>query len=321
VAVVRPANPSAAQTELVSRLQGELLSVGLDVTLAEHPDNRGLAEVDLLAWLEQLTSEKGASAVVDLVGDDALVAVDVWTVKNKPRRFEVTRVAVDPGVANPSERLALRALEALRGNLLENDLAARERSHAAADASAVVPPVNVLPAPSRGPERFGLEAGASVLSSLDGVGPAVLPTIRLGWAVRSWLWLNATVAGLGSRPTVATAAGNVRVDQQFGLLGGSCRLRAGKRLWPFVELAAGVLRSSLSGEAGPGVRGHTVSGWSFLVDGGLGAGLRLLGPSYITLAAHVQLADPYVAVHSLDGVAATTGHPNLMLTLTVGAWP
>jgi hypothetical protein len=318
VAVVRPTNASADETELVSRLRGELLSVGLAVAMVDSPDKRGLVGGDLFAWLEQLMSGIGASAAIDLVGDDAPVAVDVWTVKSKPRRIEVTRVAIEPDVANPSERLALRALEALRGNLLENDFAARERTDAAVVRAPAAPGAQSLqPGP---PGRFGVEAGALALMSLDGVGPAVLPTLRLGWAARSWLWLDATVAGLGSQPTVATASGNVRVEQQFGVLGGSFRLRAGKRLWPFFELAAGVLRTSVRGQANPGTRGHTVDRWSLLLDGGFGAGLGLGGAYYAALAAHVQLADPYVAIHSPDSVAGTTGHPNLMFTLTLGAW-
>jgi hypothetical protein len=57
-----------------------------------------------------------------------------------------------------------------------------------------------------------------------------------------------------------------------------------------------------------------------LIDVSLGAGLRLYGRSYVTLAAHAQVADPYVAIHIVDTVGATSGHPNLLLTLTVGAW-
>jgi hypothetical protein len=52
----------------------------------------------------------------------------------------------------------------------------------------------------------------------------------------------------------------------------------------------------------------------------LGAGLRLGGRYYAALAVHVQVAAPYVAIHFVDEVVATSGRPNLILTLTVGAW-
>jgi hypothetical protein len=57
-----------------------------------------------------------------------------------------------------------------------------------------------------------------------------------------------------------------------------------------------------------------------LIDVSVGAGLRLRGRSYVTLAAHAQVAEPYVAIHIVDKVGATSGRPNLLLTLTLGAW-
>jgi hypothetical protein len=87
-----------------------------------------------------------------------------------------------------------------------------------------------------------------------------------------------------------------------------------------LALSAGVLRTSVEGRADSPRQGHTVDQWSFLLDGSLGAALRLPDRYTLTLAAHVQMADPYVAIHFVDRVVATTGRPNLALTLTVGAW-
>lgn len=83
VAIVRPPNPSSDVAVALHSLHGELLSVGLDVTLADRPAARGLAGADSRAWLEQVAAERGASAVIDIVGDDALVAVDVWVVRRR----------------------------------------------------------------------------------------------------------------------------------------------------------------------------------------------------------------------------------------------
>jgi hypothetical protein len=321
VAIVSPPSPAADVTEALTRLRGELLSVGLEVTMAERPAARGLAGVDSLTWLLPVAAERSASAIIDTIGDDALLAVDVWVVKTHPRRFEVTRVAVEPNTPNPSERLALRAIEALRAGLLEVDWAARRRRDESTTAPPkTVPPGAALDTSARPRERLGLEAGAAALMSLDGVGPAILPMLRVGWAARSWLVVQAAGAGFGSRPTVTTSDGSARVAQQYGLLGGSYRFRADQRLWPFVALAAGVLHTSVVGEPGMATDGHTVEQWSFLVDGSLGAGLRLFGRTYMTLAAHVHVAAPYVAIHLVENVAATSGRPNLLLTLTVGTW-
>jgi len=108
--------------------------------------------------------------------------------------------------------------------------------------------------------------------------------------------------------------------QQFGLLGTCFRLGSQRRLWPFFGLAAGVLHTSVAGQAELGVEGHDEDRWSLLLDASVGTGLRLYPRYYMTLAAHVQVADPYVAIHLADSVGATTGRPNLLLTLTVGAW-
>jgi hypothetical protein len=324
VAIIRPLNPSAEMTETMVRLHGELLSVGLVVEIADGLTARGLGTTDSRAWLKALVAERGLDAVIDIVGDGGLIAVEVWVTNKAPRTFEASRVVLEANTKNASEQLAIRAIEVLRSSFLEIDLAARERR----GKPIANPPttalsqddVNEANQRDRHPERFGLEVGAAALTSLDGVGPAILPIVRLDWAVHAWLVVQAAVAGLGSRPTVATTAGNARVAQQYAVMGGSYRFRSNQRLQPFVGLSAGVLRTSVEGRADLPRRGHGVDQWSFLLDGSLGAGLPLGGRYYLALAAHVHVAEPYVAVHFEDAVVATSGRPNLLLTLTLGAW-
>ena len=321
VAIVRPPNPSPDLTETLSRLHGELLSVGLEVEIADGPAVSGLGTTDWRVWLEELVAERGVDAVIDIVGDVVPVAVEVWLVDKASRRLEVARVALEPNTENPSERLAIRAIEVLRSSFLEIDLAARgRRGEAVAKPSTTRLSFAEVNQPVSQPGRFGVEVGAAALTSLDGVGPAILPLLRFDWAVRSRLVAQAVLAGLGSRPTVATTAGNARVAQQYGVLGGCYRFRSDQWLQPFVALAAGVLRTSVEGQANSPKQGHSADQWSFLLDGSLGAGLRLRGRYFVTLAAHVHVAEPYVAIHFVDEVVATSGSPNLLLTFTVGAW-
>ncbi len=320
VAILWPPTPSADVTQALTLLRGELLSVGLEVTISDRAGARGVGEADSVAWLEAFAA-RGTSAVIDSVRDDMLEAIDVWVLKTHPQRFEVTRVAVEPSAPRQPEMLALRAVEALRAGLLQIDWAARRRRYEpVAKPPMAAAPTGEVHEPTSHGERVGLEVGAVAIMSLDGLGPAVLPTVRLGWAVRPWLVMQASAAGLGSRSAVATTAGNAQVAQQYAVLGGLYRLRSAQRLWPLFGLAAGVLRTSVEGQAGWGTGGHTAERWSGLIDVSLGAGLRLYGRTYLTLAAHAQVAEPYVAVHIVDTVAATSGRPNLLLTLTVGAW-
>ena len=320
VAIVRPPNPTPELTETVSRLHGELLSVGLEVKLIDRPAELGPGRADARPWLEKMAAEGAIDAVIDIIGETAPVAVDVWVIEKSPRRLGVSRVAVEPSARNPSERLAIRAIEVLRSSFLEKDMVARGQ-HGEPPQNRTTPssPQRGRAEPAR-LERFGLELGAAALTSLDGVGPALLPIVRLDWAARSWLVVQAALAGLGSRPTVAATAGSARVAQQYGILGGCYRMGADPGLRPFFALSSGVLHTSVEGQADSPRRGHAVDQWSFLLDAGLGVGLRLYGPYTLTLAGHAQMAAPYVAIHLADPVVATTGRPNLAATLTVGAW-
>jgi len=168
--------------------------------------------------------------------------------------------------------------------------------------------------------RFGVAAGAAALVGLDGVGAALVPLLDVEWA-RSERWnLHATFAGLGSRPTVATDAGSAQIAQQYDVFRGDYRLGSHRFLRPFVGLAAGVLHSSVEGRATLPRQGQDEVRWSLLAQGSLGTVVPLGARTYLALAAHAQVAVPYLAIHFGDDVVATSGRPNLLLTLALGAW-
>jgi hypothetical protein len=316
VSILLPPYPRADVTEALNLLRGELLSVGLDVAMEHRPADHDQLGPNSRRWLDGLAAG-GSRAVVDVVEVDAGLTVDVWVVKTHPLRFEVTRVAVGPETPKASEVLALRAVEALRAGLLLIDRAARRQQQESIVKS---PPAPAEDGAAGHRERWGIEAGAAALASLDGVGLAILPTVRVSLAARSYLLWQASLVGAGTRPSVTSAGRRVRVAQQFGTLGACYRLRFHERLWPFVALAVGGMHTSVEGRTDPFIEGHTVDQWSFLFDGSLGAGLRIYRRYYVSLAAHVQWAEPFVIIHMDDAVRATTGRPNLALTLTVGAW-
>jgi hypothetical protein len=232
----------------------------------------------------------------------------------------VSRVVVERDVENATARLAIRAVEVLRSSLVAIDLAATGERPAAA---AREPPPTVAqhrPQASDDPTgRLDLQAGAALLASLDGVGPAFMPVVRLGWTASSWLDVQGEVAGFGSRPTITTATGSARVAQQYAVLGGCYCLPSARALGPMIAVSAGVLRTAIDGQADAPANAHFVERWSFLLEGSLGARLRLPGRYHLTLAGHAQVAAPYVAIHFVDALVATSGYPNLGLSLTVGA--
>jgi hypothetical protein len=171
-----------------------------------------------------------------------------------------------------------------------------------------------------GSARAGLELGVGILTGLDGVGPALLPLLRAGWRARPWLVVQATLSGLGTEPKLRASAGTVRVGRDHGSLGLCYCPTSRQALSPYVALAAGVMRTSLYGEADSPARGHSIEHWSLLLDAGLGARLRLPGRFYSTLTGHVHLLEPHVAVHVVDEQIASSGRPNLAANLTLGAW-
>lgn len=321
VAIVRPNRPTPDVTETVSRIHGELLAVGLEVRTIDPPLAPVQARTNSPAWLRDMATAGEIDAVIDIVGQNTPVWVDVWIIEKLQRRFELTRIANDPNTANASERLAIRAIEVLRSSFLESDMSGRkpDREPIAKPTSGPLRQAE-LPEVTRRPKRIGVELGAAVLTSMDGLGPALLPMARFDWTPSAWLILHGELVGLGTRPAVATTAGHARVAQQYGALGGSFRFRSDRRLNAFIGFSAGALRTAVTGAADAPRLGHASTQWSLLLDGNIGAALELLGRYYLTLAAHVQVAEPYIALHIMDAVVATSGRPNLALTLTVGAW-
>ena len=326
VAIVQPVNPTPDLTETLSRIHGELLSVGLEVKVIHLPADPGLGRTDARVWLEQIAAEGQLDAVIDIVGEIAPDAVDVWVIEKLPRRLEVSRIALEPNTRNASETLAIRAVEVLRSTFLEKDMEARER-HSLPMAQPVPHPTTAtFPRGARQEsapghvEHLGVAAGVAALTSLDGVRAAIMPMAQVNWRARSWFDLQVAFAGLGTRPTAATTDGSAQIAQQYGTFGGCFGLHSDGLLWPLVALSGGVLHTALEGHADLPRQSHNVDQWSFLLDGSLGARLRVADRYYLTLAAHVQMAEPYVAIHIVDTVVATTGRPNVALTLTIGAW-
>jgi hypothetical protein len=320
VMIVHPASASPAMTETVSRLRGELLSLGVQVLVAERPAGPAAGAVDPRAWLAPDAGGPAPDAVIDVVGDPAPAAVDIWIVERESRRGEVSRVALTPTGDGDPGQLAIRTVEVLRSSLLAIELASRGQgaAPAAPQPAAVADSEGRIDASQA--RQFDLEAGATMLASLDGVGPSLMPIVRVGWAPRPWFMLQATLAGLGSRPEVATATASARVAQQYAMLGGCVCSSSPQRIGLHLALAAGVLRTAIDGQADPPSSGHFVERWSFVLDGSVGARLRLPGRYHLTMAAHLQVAEPYVAIYFMDSRVATTGRPNLLVSLTVGAW-
>jgi len=311
--MVRPPSPSAAMTETLVRIGGELASVGFATEVVDAPAD-GQESPGLL---EMVATKHGADAVIALVGDATLDSVEVWVVDKVTGKSVVRTVPFESTAEHASERLAIRALELLRSSFLEIDLASQD-PQGPAPPPAVVHFVDMQRRAR--PERLGVEVGGTALMSVDGVGPAFLPLVSLGWALGSAFVLRASVAGLGTRPTVQNQIGSAQVSQAYGLLGACFRFPMTERLRPFVALSTGALHISVDGRTDGAYRPRSAAQWSLLLDGAVGASVRLRDRFYLSVALEAQLAEPYVAIRFADTVVAKAGRPNALLTMTVGAW-
>lgn len=322
VLIVRPANSPPVMVETLVRLQGELTSAGFATEIVESTATEGPDGHESRIGLERLAERRHVDAVLAVVGDLSPDSVEVWVIDKVTGKSVVRRVPFAPMAERAPKTLAIQAIELLRASFLEIDLAMREQEN---QPRAEPPPAVVhfveMEQLAMHPERFSIEAGGVAVMSLDGVGPAVLPLLRFSWALRPWFLVQAAIAGLGTRPTVETLTGNAQIAQTYGLLGGCFRFRAGGRWQPIAVLSAGVLHTSVDGQAAEWPdQGRSVGQWSLLLDAGVGVVLRLRNRFHLSLAAHAQMAQPYLAVRFLDAAVATSERPNLLLTLTIGTW-
>jgi hypothetical protein len=320
VVIVRPANSPPVMVETLVRLKGELTAAGFETEIVDGPAD---AADHSRTGLERLAAQRKADAVVAIIGDLAPDSVEVWVVDQVTGKSVVRRMPFEPSAPQASKTLALRAIELLRASFLEIELSVHSRPPAPTQRPAAPPtivPFVEMERPSRPAERFGVQVGVVAVMNMERLGPALLPVARFDWSLGSRLVAHVTLAGLGTRPTVDSPVGSAQVLQSFGLLGGSFFFGSDARLRPFVEIAAGVLRTSVEGRADAPNQGRAADQWSVLGDVGVGAVLRLPDRFYLALGTHAQLAEPYPVVRFLGKVVATTARPNLLLTLTVGAW-
>lgn len=296
------------------------MAVGLAVEVTDPPTDLRSTPSERTAWFETLATDRGIDAILQILGDPEPVGVDIWIFQQQSRGFRASRVVLEPGAPNPPETLAIRAIEVLRANFLVIELPSQAAQQPRSDAPSSA---QTLDQETETPEdgyRFGFAAGGAVIASLDGVGPALKPMANFDLRLPAGFAVEATVSAFGTRPSVETQAGSVRVTQDYGLLGVRYSAPAGSTFAAFLALGAGAVRTSLEGSASAPNQGHQVDQWALLLQGSLGVRLGILERYTLSVAAHLQFATPYAAIHFVDQRVATTGRPNLLASLTLGAW-
>lgn len=318
VAIVRPHACPALTNQTIVRLSLELASIGVGTEMVDA--SAGAGEKESSAWLAAVAEQNRVDAVVVILGDTGPDAVEVWAIDRATGRSVSRRLPfdVDANAERAPETLAVRAMELLRSTLLEMDLTA---SPPGPQSAVVAPALSGAPAqPKHRPERLAIDVGIAAVTGPGGVGASVLPVVHVGWSLGPALGVRGALAALGTRASVERSVGDAQVSQEFVALGAAYRFRADRQLRPLVTLSAGALRTSVDGSARSPNQGHTTNQWSFLIEAGLGAALRLDDRFFVAAEVDLQLAEPYVAIRFLESVVATRARPIILPTLSIGAW-
>jgi hypothetical protein len=311
VAIVRPADPVAL--EAVTRIQGELTSVGFVVTVLVRngqPDPR--AEVEAAA------REQRADAALSIVDTAAEHSADVWIADHLTGKTVVKHLEVSAHDTRASAALAVQVVELLRGSLLDLLF---QRSGAGVPDPPHHPEVTrwvrdiTEPAPS-----FGLEAGPAVLDSFSGVGPSLMVDLRVGYSLdASWV-ARVSIALPVMRPRVETDVGNATVGQAISLAEVVHVFRPGSMLRPTVSAGAGAYRVDIGGSGLGTYVGRSDGFWGVAADLGLGAALQLGSHWGLSAEVHGTFMFPYPSIQLANTEVGRVGRPALSAGIGLATW-
>lgn len=320
--------------ETATRLRGELLTLGVAVALrtGAWPPNPQTS-----AAIVSPGVETAADAVMQVTATPNNLIVELRIASETEPHLQMLTLSEPQHSEKAPERLAIRAAEALHSRFLERDIDAGKRNQAQPrEQNRDQPRPQTQPLSPAAPERdspsvadargasdsavspFGVAVGGCVLASTQGLSAAVLPLLQLDWSANTWLDVHATLSGLGSRSSAATANGAVWVSQHYGLLGASYRTPKLGPATPFLGASFGALLYSVDARAEAPLQAHDSSRAVWLVQLSAGTELELSPRLYLNLAAHAQLTQPKLVLHIADNVAAVSGRPNLLASLTLG---
>jgi hypothetical protein len=312
VVLIRPSEQSPIVNEAITRIRGELVADGFDVSIVDAPPG-----ADPASLLSQSNEPTRTSATLALFLRADAQSAEVWLVdrltgKTVMRRVELTTT---PAHSAP-EVLARRSVELLRASLLEILVETRDepvpspgpRKDASRWASKGL---------SARPSRWGIEGGAQVLAGFGGVPAAVMPVGRVRFAFHERLAARLSLSGLGTRPRVEAPAGSATVSQGLGLLELVCDILPRSLVVPSVSLGAGAYHIGVDGSANWPYAGSSENRFVLAADAGLGLALSLTSSLVLSLEGHAVLLTPYPVIRFLEVDAAEVGNPLVAGALTL----
>jgi len=311
----RPVQGGALVRELTARAAGEAVAAGFSVELQAQPSSE-LAPADLVP-----AEAPPAAILIGPSGDDHEDGVIEVTVDGRQvYRATVRRQEVTPADgARILAAAAVSAVNALQAALLERRPPPAPAATASPAAAVSAPRVAMRAAPPAEP-RLGIGVGAGVLQSLQGITPALVPTVRLSYRATGRLQAGLRLMALGTWSSATAPAGSARVRQTLALCDFTFRLGPARRFQPVVMAGGGLYHLSLEGTGTPPYVGRSVGSWHLGTDVGLGLTIGVTARVSITLESHAVWLWPQPSVRIESVEVGRAGRPSLTHGLGLLVW-
>ncbi|HEX2661076.1 MAG TPA: hypothetical protein VHU40_22505 [Polyangia bacterium] len=316
IALLDPLGSSPTARQYLTRIRAELTAGGFDVAIVDA----GPGLLDPVSVAAVMQQQAGTIATIALVGDPDRPGAELWILDRVGETAEVRRIPIPTADEDhPPEVLAIRTIEVLKASALKVLV---EATRARPDAgSATVAIASSSPtATEANPGVVALEAGLAMVANVSSLGPAAVPVGRVRARLGSSAFARLTLAGLGSRPRVATALGSASVAQNLGLAELVVALRPGARLRPTFSLGAGALYVQTDGEGVWPYRGLRQTRWAAALDAGIGLLASVNATLTLGFEIHALVALPHPTVRLYDVETGAVGFPAILASLTMMAW-
>jgi hypothetical protein len=324
VVILRGAADDARSEEAANRLRAELAAAGFDVVMASPP-----ADAQPRAAMESAAIEARAFAAVMILPAMGGAAADVWVVDRVTGKTLIRTVQVG-GPSAPAD-LAVRAVELVQASLLEATAApkagpASAPAAASASAPASIPEdVRSWMEPEREPPPrlftgLGIEAGAGLLQSTGGIGPAFGPVLRLSLGIRAGFAGRLAFAGPAVGPDLTSSLGSASVRQELVALDLIYAFESpGVPVALVLSLGGGGYHLHATGAPNPPYAGDSDEVWSALADIGVGGALRFSSRAALLLDVHTLFTAPRPVVTLAGQELGSAGRPSFLVTLGIVA--
>lgn len=306
--------------EVVTRLHGELVAMGIEVAVDREAGSTAGPD----GPSHDLPSRP--DAVMEVTSQQEQLSVQIWARAEAGDLVPWNELVESSQTANASEKVAIRAAEALRSRFVQDDFRPSNPDVGAPAQPAVRPveaagggeiPVVSTPEDVSLRPRFAL--GGALMAATRGTTPALMPLARLEWPIVPGLVPQVTLAGLGTRSEVTTTNGGAEVSWNYAVLGVSYYAAKWGTVEPFIGMSTGVLLGTVQGQAQEPFDAHVSTEVFWLTEASLGILIAVSPTYFVTAAGHTHVTQPSMAIHVADEVAAVSGRPNWLATLTLGA--